>query len=74
MLFGINFSRLSLTSIILRQLCADFALSAGLHIAFDLNACWGRSGPDAELNFDMISGMFNLAGGHYDCHYAPISI
>ena len=36
-----------------------FAVASGLHIAFDLNACWGRSGPAAEMDFTLISGLFN---------------
>ena len=36
-----------------------FAVTSGLHIAFDLNACWGRSGPDAEMDFTLIGGLFN---------------
>jgi len=37
----------------------SFALTSGFKIMFDLNACWGRSGPDSEMDFTMIAGLFN---------------
>lgn len=36
-----------------------FAMASGLHVAFDLNACWGRSGPDAAMDWTLIDGLFN---------------
>ena len=37
-----------------------FALTSGLRIAFDLNGCWGRANATAEMDFRMISGLFNV--------------
>ena len=37
----------------------DFAASTGLRIALDLNACWGRGSANDEMDFSMISGLFN---------------
>eukprot|EP01052_Picozoa_sp_SAG31_P019099 SAG31_NODE_1381_length_8580_cov_5.632590_1_plen_676_part_00 len=37
----------------------EFALASGLLIAFDLNGCYGREGPDTDMDFTMISGLFN---------------
>lgn len=37
----------------------NFALRSGLHIAFDLNACWGRQSSDGELDWSMIQGLAN---------------
>jgi hypothetical protein len=37
-----------------------FALGAGLSIALDLNACWGRTDSKAEMDFTLIQGLFNI--------------
>ena len=37
----------------------DFALKTGLHILFDLNACWGRENSSASMDMTMIAGLFN---------------
>lgn len=36
-----------------------FALRTGLHILFDLNACWGRENASAPMDMSMISGLFD---------------
>eukprot|EP00041_Stephanoeca_diplocostata_P014297 m.258808 g.258808 ORF g.258808 m.258808 type:complete len:653 (+) comp19651_c0_seq2:84-2042(+) len=37
-----------------------FALASQWHIAFDLNACWGRPNASAAMDMSMIFGLFNL--------------
>ena len=50
----------------------DFAATTGLRIALDLNACWGRGGATGEMDFTMISGLFNetarMAAAGSDLH------
>lgn len=49
----------------------EFAHKAGLSIAFDLNACWGRDSASAEMDFSMIEGLINAtASGKYSSVFA----
>jgi len=36
-----------------------FAMRTGLHILFDLNACWGRASSDGAMDMTLIQGQLN---------------